>query len=93
MAGYGPKCNREVECMALGTVPVVAPQVDMDKYADPPKEGVHYIRLTTTDSKDVPAKLAITDEKWLEMSKACHEWWLKNASAEGIWNLTRNLVL
>ena len=93
MAGYGPKCNREVECMALGTVPVVAPQVDMTNYANPPQEGVHYLRLDTTDSKDVPAKLAITDEKWLEMSKACHEWWLKNASAEGLWTLTENLAL
>ena len=28
LAGYGPKCNREIELIGMGTVPVFAPEVD-----------------------------------------------------------------
>ena len=35
----------------------------------------------------------MSDEKWKEMSKASHSWWKINASAMGLWNLTKNSVL
>ena len=93
MAGYGPKCNREVECMALGTVPVVAPDVDMENYVNPPQEGVHYLRLKTFDPEEAKIAVHMSDEKWKEMSMASHSWWKVNASAMGLWNLTQNLAL
>ena len=94
MPGYGPKCNREIECMAVGTVPVVAPDVDMDKYVVPPQEGVHYLRLKGTTKEAVEALnlASMTEDKWLAMSAACHQWWLENASAEGLWNRTQELL-
>jgi hypothetical protein len=93
MPGYGPKCNREIECMALGTVPVCAPYVDMDNYHSPPQEGVHYIRLKSVDPAKAKEQLErISQEDWEAMSKAAQEWWRENASAEGMWRLTHKLA-
>ena len=94
LAGFGPKCNREIECMALGTVPVVAPDVDMEKYCNPPKEGIHFIRLNSFDPEEARVKLQdISQEKWEEMSRACHTWWKENCSAEGLFAVTKALIV
>jgi hypothetical protein len=87
LAGYGNKCNREIEYFALGTVPICAPEVDMRFYLNPPKEGLHYLRVR--DASEVKNVVStISPEKWAEMSRACRDWWLENASAEGMFRLT-----
>lgn len=92
LTGFGAKCNREIECMALGTVPVVAPDVDMDNYNDPPQKDVHYIRLMTFTPEHAKQMIqSITDEQWLTMSTNCHAWWKKNASVDGLWATTQRL--
>jgi hypothetical protein len=93
LAGFGPKCNREIECMALGTVPLVAPDVDMDNYINPPQENIHYIRLKSFEPEEAKIAIQISNEKWKEMSMASHTWWKENASAEGLWILTKNIVV
>ena len=93
LAGYGPKCNREIECMALGTVPLVAPDVDMTNYADPPQEGLHYIRLKTFDPQEATEAIKISNEEWQIMSAAAVNWWKANASAHGLWELTKKLAV
>ena len=91
LAGYGKKCHREVECMALGTVPVCAPEVDMDNYANPPVENIHFLRVENPE--DAKEKLAkVSDEKWLEMSEACKQWYKENCSVDGMWKLTQKLI-
>ena len=91
LAGYGKKCHREIECMAMGCVPVVAPEVDMSSYAVPPVEGVHYLRVTGPE--DLLKKTsAISAEEWTAMSVAAFTWWKENASAEGMWELTKRLA-
>jgi len=77
--------------MALGCVPIVAPEVDMKYYADPPVEGVHYLRAETPAEarKMVDATPVKT---WETMSAACRDWWRRNASVDGIWALTRTLM-
>ena len=93
LAGYGSKCHREVECMAMGTVPLVAPDVDMTHYADPPVEGTHFLRLQSYNPSEASRVIAEFDEeRWTTLSKNAHTWWLKNSSAEGMWNLTKSLV-
>lgn len=93
MSGFGYKCNREIECIALGTVPVCAPDVDMEHYANPPQAGVHYIRLKSYDPEEAKHVVdAIPQEHWEAMSKACREWWEQNASAEGMLALTLELA-
>ena len=86
--GGGKKCHREVECMALGCIPLVAPEVDMDSYANPPIEGVHYLRISSPE--DLVNKVKGV-KNWLEMSEACKKWYLDNCSIDGMWKLTKNL--
>jgi hypothetical protein len=91
LAGFGRKCHREVECMAMGCVPVVDKEVDMTNYANPPVEGVHYIRVS--GPAEVKEKLAaVSEETWTKMSAACRTWWKENSSCEGMWNLTKSLT-
>jgi len=91
LAGYGKKCHREIECMAMGCVPVVAPEVDMDSYAVAPVEGVHYLRVK--GPAEIKAKIgAMSAGDWEVMSAACFGWWRENCSAEGMWTLTRALA-
>ena len=90
LAGYGFKCHREIECMAMGCVPLVAAEVDMTNYAEPPQEGLHYIRVEKpSDVEDVVKK--IDADQWSLMSVACRDWWRRNASVDGMWELTAKL--
>lgn len=76
LRGYGKKCHREVECMALGTVPIVSESVSMD-YNDSLVEGIHYIRVK--EPNDVPRWISeVSEIQWGAMSVACHEWYMKN---------------
>lgn len=85
LAGFGRKCHREIECMAMGCVPIVAPEVDMENYADPPVEGVQFFRA---EGPEAAAAIIKDESKWVQMSAACRDWWRRNASAEGSWRLT-----
>jgi hypothetical protein len=78
--------------MAMGCVPVVAPEVDMASYAVPPQEGIHYLRLTNPEGA-ATAIAEVTPERWAQMSAACRVWWRANASAEGSLDLTRRLAM
>jgi hypothetical protein len=89
--GYGPKCNREIELLAMGTVPVVTNGVELSDYAEPLIDGTHVICVS--DHEDAMKKLCeISEEKWLEMSEAGFQWWKRNCSIEGSWETTRNLL-
>ena len=90
LAGFGKKCHREVECMAFGTVPLCASEVDMDSYANPPQEGIHYIRVSSPE--ELVRKVALISEaQWLQLSEACKKWYLQNSSVDGMWKLTKNI--
>ena len=91
LAGYGYKCHREVECMAMGCVPVCAPEVDMDSYANPPSAGVHYIRVSNPEEA---ARITeeMGEEAWAAMSAAGIAWWKENCSCEGSFALTKKLI-
>jgi hypothetical protein len=92
LAGFGRKCHREVECMAMGCVPVVDKEVDMKNYANPPVEGIHYIRVSGPE--EIQEKLqAVSEAQWTKMSEACRVWWKENSSCEGMWTLTKGLIL
>lgn len=91
LRGSGPKCHREIELMAMGTVPIVAPGVDMDGYFNPPVIGQHYFRARGVE--DVMDLVSSTSEKqWAEMSWQCREWYWKNASPIGAFNVTKQIV-
>ena len=77
LRGYGSKCHREVELMALGTVPIITEFVCIDSYMDPPEENIHYIRCNNPENLQTILS-NITQEKWETMSKNCFEWYQKN---------------
>lgn len=91
LPGYGLKCHREVECMAMGCVPIVMSDVDMKHYANPPVKGEHYI---IADTPEDARRLSIetNEETWGKMSTACYVWWKENSSCDGLWNLTQKLL-
>jgi hypothetical protein len=90
LRGFGPKCNREIELLAMGTVPVVTPGVDITNYAEPLIDGIHV--LCVSDPEDAKVKIAaISSAEWETMSKAGHMWWKRNASVEGSWARTSSL--
>ena len=89
--GYGFKCHREVECMAMGCVPIVSPDVDMDSYAVPPREGVEY-RRAANPAAAAEIAAAVTQSEWEMMSAAGQAWWAANASCQGLFDLTKKLV-
>jgi hypothetical protein len=92
LRGYGPKCNREIELLAMGTVPVVTPGVDITGYTEPLLDGIHV--LYVTDPLDAQRKIAaIPPNQWETMSKAGHMWWKRNASVEGSWSRTKSLTV
>ena len=63
LRGFGPKCLREIELMACGTIPIITPEVDIYNYYNPPIENIHYIRVNKPE--DIPLKInAINEEKW-----------------------------
>ena len=66
LPGYGPKCNREIEYMAFGTVPIITTGVDVSYY-DALVEGEHYIRVDTPEEIS-PKIRSISKEKWRQMS-------------------------
>lgn len=92
LRGYGKKCHREVECMALGTVPLITNEVCISSYINPPKEGVHYIRVH--DREDMRRKIAgVRQERWKKMSDACVEWYKENVHSKGSWVTTIKDIL
>lgn len=92
LRGYGSKCHREVELMGMGTVPIITPNVCISSYADPPVEGIHFLRVSTPDKLDNVIS-SVTEEKWNAMSTACVEWYKRNVHSDNAWNTTITKIL
>lgn len=90
LAGYGPKCNREIELLGMGVVPLLAPEVDVT-YAHPLVEDVHFLRVD--GPQDVARVIASTsDARWQELHEAGQEWYRLAASPKGSFNVTVSLI-
>jgi hypothetical protein len=90
LRGYGPKCNREVELLAMGTVPIITDGVDFTNYSEPLVDGIHVIKVAGPEEA-ISKISAMTEEQWTAMSQAGHAWWKRNASVEGSWAITRHI--
>ena len=90
MRGYGPKCNREIELLALGVVPLLTEDVDTTYY-DPLIEGLHYFRVK--DPSDIKAIVdKCSKEQWEFMSNAGRRWYERNCSAKGSFFTTKRII-
>lgn len=80
--GNGPKCFREIEYLAMGTPLITTPGVEVN-YPDPLIEGLHYISAKRKeDIRSIPLTISMTE--WERMSKACYEWFSRNATTDNI---------
>ena len=92
LRGYGSKCHREVELMALGTVPIITPEVSIKSYMEPLIENTHYILVKNPD--ELKLKISnMTKEKWEEMSLECYNWYQRNVHSDNCWNTMINNIL
>jgi len=90
LEGYGPKCQRDIEYMANGIVPVFTWNT-FNHYHDPLVEGIHYIYAR--NPREVKEKIAaISKEKWEEMSANCVEWFNQNCSIKGSFETTIKII-
>ena len=90
LAGYGPKCNREIELLGMGVVPLFAPEVD-NTYHEPLIEGVHFLRVN--DPSEVKQVINSIDEKrWERMVRSGQEWYDRNASPAGSFLVTKRIL-
>ena len=90
LAGYGPKCNREIELLGMGVVPLFAPEVD-NTYYEPMQEGVHFLRVNSPEEVKQTID-SVSEEQWTEMHEAGQDWYNRNASPEGAYAVTRTIV-
>jgi len=90
LAGYGPKCNREIELMGLGVVPLVTRDL-CTVYYDPLIEGQHFIRVESPED----VSKAIRDcpqARWEYISHNCRRWYDKNCSRKGSFETTQRII-
>tara|TARA_Y100000590_G_scaffold425470_1_gene533470 strand:+ start:3 stop:1919 length:1917 start_codon:yes stop_codon:yes gene_type:complete len=76
--------------MALGTVPILTPDVDITYY-NGLTNGIHYLIAKTPEEVKLLVN-SIDESKWTLMSNACQEWYKKNASIEGSFKTTMEIV-
>ena len=86
LEGYGPKCQRDIEYMANGVVPIFTWNKFND-YHHPLVEDTHY--LFARNPREAKQKIESTsNEKWQEMSLNCRDWFQQNCSIEGSFKTT-----
>jgi hypothetical protein len=90
LRGYGPKCHREVECMALGVVPIFTPGVSV-RYFDAPRLGIHYLYAETPEQA-LEVMAGVSRAQWAEMSAAGMEWYRRNVSPVGAFETTKRII-
>lgn len=92
LRGYGSKCHREIEYMAVGTVPIITHAVNVDSYLEPLIEGIHYFKIN--EENDLYAIVNMTPEnKWKQMSDACIEWYMRNIHSDNAWKTMITKIL
>ena len=92
LRGYGSKCHREIELMALGTVPIVTEDVNTDSYLEPLVEGEHFFKIQSP--AELRAIVETTPEPiWRKMSKACISWYKRNAYSDNAWQSMMHNIL
>ena len=71
--------------MALGTVPIITPEVSIKSYMNSPEENIHY--LTAKDQIELKEKINNTTEKQCElMSNNCYNWYQINVHSKNVMN-------
>lgn len=90
LPGYGPKCNREIELLGLGVVPLITDGV-CTSYYEPLIEGKHFLRVRNPlHAKEVIS--GCSKLRWEYISHHGREWYDSNCSQQGSYELTRRIL-
>ena len=88
LRGYGMKTHREIECLALGVVPIMTNKSAQHSYLEPLIKGKHYIECNKP--QELPEILKnITEEKRMEMIQAGQQWFYDNCHSR---NILKNIL-
>lgn len=90
LPGYGPKCNREIEYLGSGTVPIMTPGCGLEYY-DELREGTHYLKADTPD--DVLRLVdSVMETEWNFLSENGRSWYNRNCSRKGSFETTKKII-
>lgn len=89
LPGFGPKCNRDIEVVGLGAIPLVTPGVNTDYY-DPWKEGRNYLRMHT--ESDLQNIFSTSNEKLEYIQNTNFEWFKRNCTLTGSFETTKRII-
>jgi hypothetical protein len=90
LEGFGNKCQRDIEYMALGVVPIFTWDTFNDYY-DPLIENKHF--FYAKNPREAKEKISsCSKEQWINMSKECIFWYEKNCSIEGSFSTTLKIL-
>jgi len=90
LPGYGPKCNREIELLGMGVVPIFTQGVDYTYYK-PLIENVHFIKAESPEEIEFKIK-NITEEQWQVLHNNGQDWFKKNCSTKGSFDTTLEII-
>lgn len=90
LPGFGPKCNRDIELIAMGTIPIFTPGVD-NTYYEPLVEDVHFLYASSPEQVEEKIK-STSREKWIEMHNEGQNWYDRNISNEGSFLITQKII-
>lgn len=91
LPGYGPKCNRDIEAMAMGAIPVVTPGVSTEYYR-PWVENVNYVSIQTEQDIESLKKLEKNDTLLEKIQRENYKWYLENCSSKGSFETTLEII-
>lgn len=92
LRGDGSKCHREIELLALGTVPIVTDHVTTTSYINPLVENVHYIKVSTPEMLTSTLD-NITEDQWNAMSINGVKWYRENVHSKQAMKTTLKYLL
>ena len=90
LPGYGPKCNREIELLGLGVVPLLSEGV-CTIYHDPLIENKHFLRVKNPGHlKEVIKNCSRL--QWEFLSSQGRQWYERNCSRLGSFETTMRII-
>jgi len=94
LPGYGNKCHRDLEAVAMGCVPVVTPGVDVVNYHEP--MPIFAEVKTDQEASELFENIDRYDREKFEMygeqQKELVSWWFRNSSVRGSFLTTQKIV-
>ena len=89
LPGYGPKCNRDIEAIAMGAIPIVTPGV-CTEYYNTWEEGKNYLRMETVE--DLERIYDTPNDQLQEMQETNYQWYVDNCTTFSSFYLTKKII-